>query len=178
MPCTGLRVAGGRVRPPHALQDVQRRHRPVRHCVLPLPRTFFAPAHACLPPGSIDGVSSQWVAGLSAGGRPAHPTFKYNPAFELTVQVFACRPACVGCPPPAGFTNYPEVAALPVSGKASSHTPAAPCSPSSLPFHRRLEIPCLPASPPPRLPPCPTCSSPPAACILPSPLSPVYCKPA
>uniref|UniRef100_A0A7S0M852 Calpain catalytic domain-containing protein n=1 Tax=Cryptomonas curvata TaxID=233186 RepID=A0A7S0M852_9CRYP len=34
----------------------------------------------------IDGVSSQWVAGLSAGGRPAHPTFKYNPAFELVVQ--------------------------------------------------------------------------------------------
>jgi hypothetical protein len=34
----------------------------------------------------IDGVSSQWIAGLSAGGRPAHPTFKYNPAFELTVQ--------------------------------------------------------------------------------------------
>jgi hypothetical protein len=49
-----------------------------------VPRGFLTSNAA----GSVDGVSSQWIAGISAGGRPAHSTFKYNPAFELIVQVF------------------------------------------------------------------------------------------
>lgn len=33
-------------------------------------------------------MSSQWVAGLTAGGLPGHTTFKYNPRFQLTAQAW------------------------------------------------------------------------------------------